>query len=115
MKDEGLKIKDKIIEKIKLNKEKIIRVLIAIAISLLIEIFICNFPAFRTMFTNKNLQKEFKVDGSSVIISNINERITSINLYYEPNVQVIVIGFFFLVNGILELIEPIVKTLIAHS
>lgn len=41
--------------------------------------------------------------------------LASINLYYEPNVQVIVIGFFFLVNGILELIEPIVKTLIAHS
>ena len=87
MKDEGLKIKDKIIEKIKLNKEKIIRVLIAIAISLLIEIFICNFPAFRTMFTNKNLQKEFKVDGSSVIISNINERVTSINLYYSESLE----------------------------
>lgn len=41
--------------------------------------------------------------------------LASINLYYEPNIQVIVIGFFFLINGILELIEPIVKTLIAHS
>lgn len=52
-------------------------------ISLLIEIFICNFPAFRTMFTNRNLEKEFKVDESTVMISNINERITSINFYYQ--------------------------------
>lgn len=41
--------------------------------------------------------------------------LTCINLYFEPNVQVIIIGFFFLIHGILELFDPIVKTLIKHS
>lgn len=38
-----------------------------------------------------------------------------INLAYEGIVQVLVIGFFMLIHGILELFDPIVKTLIAHS
>lgn len=41
--------------------------------------------------------------------------LTSINLYYEADVQVIVIGFFFMINGILEMFDPIVKTLITHA
>lgn len=71
------------IKRIKLNKEKIKRVLIAILVSLIIEIFICNFPAFRTMFTKKNIEKDFVLDERTIIISNIDERITSINFNYE--------------------------------
>lgn len=41
--------------------------------------------------------------------------LTSINLAYNNEVQIIVIGFFMLIHGILELFDPIVKTLIAHS
>ena len=41
--------------------------------------------------------------------------LTSINLAYSNDVQVIVIGFFMFTHGILELFDPIVKTLIAHS
>ncbi len=41
--------------------------------------------------------------------------LTSINLAYSSDVQVLVIGFFMLIHGILELFDPIVKTLIAHS
>lgn len=78
LKRRGIKIKTKI----KFDKEKIKRVVLAIIISIFIEIFICNFPSFRTMFTNKDLQKEFKIDGNTIIISDINERITSINFYY---------------------------------
>ena len=55
----------------------------AIIISLLIEIFICNFPAFRTMFTKKDIESNFKLDNNTIMISNINERITSINIYYK--------------------------------
>lgn len=80
---EGLKIKTKI----KFNEEKIKRIFIAIIVSLLIEIFICNFPAFRTMFTNKNLEKDFKIDNNTVMISNINERVTSINFYYLSELE----------------------------
>ncbi|MBR3614720.1 MAG: hypothetical protein IKL55_06040 [Clostridia bacterium] len=55
----------------------------AIIISLLIESFICNFPAFRTMFTKKDIESNFKLDNNTIMISNINERITSINIYYK--------------------------------
>lgn len=41
--------------------------------------------------------------------------LTSINLAYGVETQIIVLGFFMIINGILELFEPIVKTLIAHS
>lgn len=41
--------------------------------------------------------------------------LASINLAYSSDVQILVLGFFMLINGILELFEPIVKTLIAHS
>ena len=35
------------------------------------------------MFTKKDIEKEFKLEDSTIMISNINERITSINIYYE--------------------------------
>lgn len=41
--------------------------------------------------------------------------LTSINLAYESSVQIIIIGFFLLIHGIIEFIEPVVKTLIKHS
>ena len=37
------------------------------------------------------------------------------NLYYSTAVQLLIIGFFFLINGILEIFDPIIKSLIAHS
>lgn len=40
--------------------------------------------------------------------------LTSINLAYSGEVQIIVIGFFMLIHGILELFDPVVKTLLAH-
>ncbi|MBQ8902637.1 MAG: hypothetical protein IJY87_06250 [Bacilli bacterium] len=33
--------------------------------------------------------------------------LTSINLYYTGDVQILVLGFFFLINGILELMDPL--------
>ncbi|HAB65902.1 MAG TPA: hypothetical protein DCE23_00910 [Firmicutes bacterium] len=41
--------------------------------------------------------------------------LTSINLSYSSEVQIIVLGFFMLIHGMLEIFDPIVKTLIAHS
>ena len=40
--------------------------------------------------------------------------LTSINLSYSSEIQVIVIGFFMLIHGILELFDPITKYLIAR-
>lgn len=33
--------------------------------------------------------------------------LTSVNLYYTGDVQILVLGFFFLINGILELMDPL--------
>ena len=38
--------------------------------------------------------------------------LTAINLYYTGDVQILVIGFFFLINGILELMDPLAAYLI---
>lgn len=41
--------------------------------------------------------------------------LASINLSYSSDVQIIVIGYFMMIHGILELFDPITKSLIAHS
>ena len=41
--------------------------------------------------------------------------LTGINLYYEVDVQTIIIGFFFLINGILDTIDPIVLYLMENK
>ncbi len=33
--------------------------------------------------------------------------ITTVNLYYTSDIQIIILGFFFLINGILELTDPL--------
>lgn len=48
----------------------------------------------------------------TLIIFVISGLLCVINLYYEPSVQVLIIGFFFLINGILELIDPITNYLV---
>jgi uncharacterized membrane protein HdeD (DUF308 family) len=41
--------------------------------------------------------------------------LTSINLAYTGEVQIIVVGFFLFIHGIVELFDPVTKYLIAHS
>lgn len=41
--------------------------------------------------------------------------LASISFAYSVETQIIVLGFFMIINGILELFEPITKSLIAHS
>lgn len=38
--------------------------------------------------------------------------LTSINLYYEEYVRIIVLGYFFFIHGVLELTDPIVNYLL---
>ncbi len=33
--------------------------------------------------------------------------LTTINLYYESDIQVLVLGYFYLIHGILELVDPL--------
>ena len=41
--------------------------------------------------------------------------LTSINLYYEPSVQTIIIGFFFFINGLLDVVDPIAMYLMEKN
>ena len=41
--------------------------------------------------------------------------LTGINLYYEASVQTIIVGFFFLINGILDIVDPISKYLMENK
>lgn len=43
------------------------------------------------------------------IISGI---VASVNLYYTEDIQILVLGFFFLINGILELMDPLATYII---
>ncbi len=70
----------KIIEFIK--KHKI--VFISLLITLFIEIFICNYGYFRTLFRgNINLEKEYTFEDNSILIKDIDTRLTSIYFEYE--------------------------------
>lgn len=69
-----------------LKNNKIKTIIIAILISFFIEIFICNFPAFRTLFQEKkNIDAKYELDGNSIVISDVNEKITSININYAED------------------------------
>ncbi len=41
--------------------------------------------------------------------------ITTINLYYTSDIQIIILGFFFLINGILELTDPLAGYIISKK
>lgn len=67
-----------------LNKYKL--VYISIILTILIEIFICNYPYFRTLLNdNKNIKTKYIYTNSEINIYNIDNRITSINFLYNNN------------------------------
>ena len=44
----------------------------------------------------------------TLIIFILTGLLTTVNLYYSTDVQILVLGFFFLIHGILELVDPLV-------
>ena len=58
-------------------------ILYACIITILIEIFLCNFGFFRTLFVEKNIYPKFSVNENLIIISDIDSRVTSINFEYN--------------------------------
>ena len=41
--------------------------------------------------------------------------LTTVNLYYTSDIQILVLGFFFLIHGILELMDPLVAYIISKK
>lgn len=54
----------------------------------------------------------WKVQGINLSLFIITGLLTCLNLIYSNTIQTIVIGFFMLIHGILELIIPVIKTLL---
>lgn len=53
-------------------------------ITIIVEVFFCNFPAFRTLLLgNTNIKSSYTLDEKTIIISNINTRVTSISINYK--------------------------------
>lgn len=62
--------------------KKMLKILIIVAF---IEIFICNFPAFRTILLGSiNIKPDYTYEENKIKISNIGVRATSIYIVYEP-------------------------------
>ena len=57
----------------------------------------------------------WKVRTFILILFILSGILTSINLEYTGVIQIIVIGFFMFIHGILELFDPILKTLISKA
>lgn len=73
-------MKNKILEFIKKHK----LVFIAIIITILVEIFLCNYTFFRTIIVgNTNIKAGYTIVDKNIKISNINSRVTSIYFEYD--------------------------------
>ena len=63
-------------------------IIFSILITLLIEIFICNYGYFRTLIRgNNNIKPEYIHANNVILIPNINERITSIKINYKNKLK----------------------------
>lgn len=66
------------------TNKKVKRMIISILIAIIIEIFIFNFPAFRTLFNeNRNMIAEYKLDNQIITISNLDTKVTSVKFDYK--------------------------------
>ncbi len=66
-------------------------------------------------YYNDRRDRMWKINIVLLIIFIVSGILASINLNYSADVKIIVIGFTLFINGILEFIDPIVKTLTQHA
>ena len=59
-------------------------------------------------FYNDRKNKVWKVQIITLGVFILTGILTAINLYYQSEVQILMFGYFFLINGILELIDPLI-------
>ena len=55
---------------------------------------------------------EFSMSSGTLILFILTGLLATLNLYYEADIQVLVLGFFFFIHGILELVDPLTVYLI---
>jgi hypothetical protein len=65
-------------------------------------------------YYNDRRDRMYKFGLLDLVIFLLTGIICCVNLSYPGDVQILIIGFFLLVNGVLEVFDPIIKSLIAH-
>jgi len=84
-----------------------------LAISLMSWVTIMSVIKFiKTDYYNDRKDKMWKLRIVLLVLFMFVGIVTSISLNYSDNVRIMVLGYFFLIHGILELIDPITKYLI---
>lgn len=63
-------------------------------------------------YYNDRKNKVWILEVITLILFILSGLLTTINLYYENDIQVLVLGYFYLIHGILELIDPLTLYLI---
>lgn len=66
----------------------------------------------KTDYYNDRKDKMWKLRVVLLILFMIIGIVTSISLNYGDNIRIMILGYFFLIHGILELVDPITKYLI---
>ena len=59
-------------------------------------------------FYNDRRNKVWKVQIITLGLFILTGILTAVNLFYQSEVQLLMFGYFFLINGILELIDPLI-------
>ena len=65
-------------------------------------------------YHDKN-DRMWKIRSLTLVLFILSGLLTSVNLFYDNEIRLIIIGYFFFIHAILEIIDPIIKTLIKHS
>ena len=66
----------------------------------------------KTNYYNDKRDRMYKLRIFTLVAFLVLGLLTSINLYHDQEIQVVVLGFFFYTHGILELVDPLDKYLL---
>ena len=68
----------------------------------------------KTDYYNDRKDRMWKIRIFTLLSFIIVGVLTSISLNYNSDVQVLILGYFFLIHGLLELVDPLTKYLIGR-
>lgn len=86
---------------------------IQLSLSLLAWVFLMAIVKLvKTNYYHDMNDRMYKFRILSLVIFIILGILTSINLYYDATTDVVILGFFFFFHGVLELLDPMIKSLI---
>lgn len=87
-----------------------------LAVSLLIWVILMSLIKLKKAdYYNDRNNKIWILKTVTLILFILTGLLTTINLYYENDIQVIILGFFFLIHGMLELFDPLTMYLVKNN